>query len=83
MDEYIRYHNGTKKSSTRYIQNDIRDLNNADLIDIILNNIFKSFKKNIINPLTSPGEVVSIFRYPYLSEGAPTQSEDKGLIEMK
>ena len=48
MDEYIRSHNGTKKSSTRYIQNDIRDLNNADLIDIILNNIFKSFKKHII-----------------------------------
>ena len=49
LDEYIRYHNSTKKSSTRYIPNDIRDLDNADLINIILNNIFKSFKKHNIN----------------------------------
>ena len=27
--------------------------------------------QNIINLLTSPGEVVSVFTSPYLSEGAP------------
>ena len=44
LDEYIRYHNSAKKSSTRYIQNDIRDLDNADLIDII----FLDRLKNIL-----------------------------------
>ena len=34
-----------------------------------------------INPLTSPGEGVSVFTYPYLSAGAPTLGEAKGLIE--
>ena len=33
-----------------------------------------------INPLTSPGEVVSIFTSPYLSAGAPALGEAKGLI---
>ena len=33
-----------------------------------------------INPLTSPGEVVSVFTSPYLSKGAPALSEAKGLI---
>ncbi len=39
LDEYIRYHNNTKKSFTKYIPNDIRDLDDQDLIDVILNNI--------------------------------------------
>ena len=34
---------------------------------------------NIINPLTSQGEVVTVFTYPYLSAGASEQSEAKGL----
>ena len=49
LDEYIRYHNSTKKSSTKYIPNEIRDLDDADLIDIILKNIFNSFKRHIID----------------------------------
>ena len=34
----------------------------------------------IINPLTSPGEVVNVFTYPYLSAEAPAKGEAKGLI---
>ena len=34
----------------------------------------------IINPLTSPGEVVSVYTSPYLSAGAPALGEAKGLI---
>ena len=33
-----------------------------------------------INPLTSPGEVVSVFTSPYLSAGAPALGEAKGLM---
>ena len=33
LDGYIQYHNSTKKSFTRYIPNEIRDLDNADLIE--------------------------------------------------
>ena len=36
---------------------------------------------NIINPLTSPGEGVTVFTSPYLSAGAPAQGEAKGLIK--
>ena len=36
-----------------------------------------------INPLTSPGEVVSVFTSPYLSAGAPALGEAKGLINAK
>ena len=35
---------------------------------------------NTINPLTSPGEGVTVFTYPYLSAGAPALGEAKGLI---
>ena len=49
LDEYIRYHNNTRKSSTKYIPNDIRDLDDPDLIDLILNNILKSFKRHRID----------------------------------
>ena len=34
-----------------------------------------------INPLTSPGEGVTIFTFPYLSAGAPEQVELKGLMQ--
>ena len=34
----------------------------------------------IINPLTSPGEEVTVFTSPYLSAGAPALGEAKGLI---
>ena len=34
----------------------------------------------IINPLTSPGEGVTVFTSPYLSVGAPALGEAKGLM---
>ena len=37
--------------------------------------------KHLINPLASPGEVVSVFTSPYLSAGAPALGEAKGLIK--
>ena len=36
----------------------------------------------IINPLTSPGEGVTVFTSPYLSAGAPVLGEAKGLKEL-
>ena len=33
-----------------------------------------------INPLTSPGEVVTLFTYLYLSAGAPAEGKVKGLM---
>ena len=35
---------------------------------------------NLFNPLTSPGEGVTLFTSPYLSAGAPALGEAKGLI---
>ena len=35
-----------------------------------------------INPLTSPGEGVTVFTSPYLSAGAPALGEVKGLINI-
>ena len=35
---------------------------------------------DLINPLTSPGEGVTVFTSPYLSAGAPALCEAKGLI---
>ena len=36
----------------------------------------------IINPLTSPGEGVTVFTSPYLNAGAPAFGEAKGLINV-
>ena len=36
-----------------------------------------------MNTLTSPGEGVIVFTYPYLSAGAPALGEAKGLIVKK
>ena len=49
---------------------------------MILTKIKIKLIKNIanINPLTSPGEVVSVFTSPYLSAGTPALGEAKGLI---
>ena len=38
------------------------------------------FNYFFINPLTSPGEGVTIFTSPYLSAGSPALGEAKGLI---
>ena len=58
LDEYIRFHNNSKKSSTKYTPNEIRDLDDEDLINNILKNILKSFKKHKINKneLLDPNE---------------------------
>ena len=47
-----------------------------------LKNMFLKIKK-LFNPLTSPGEVVTVFASPYLSAGPPAQGEAKGLNVMK
>ena len=39
------------------------------------------FKKININPLTSPGEGVTVFTSPYLSAGFLASGEAKGLIK--
>ena len=48
-----------------------------------MNNFFHIFKQNnfVIYPLTSPGEMVSVFTSPYLSAGARALGEAKGLIK--
>ena len=40
---------------------------------------FVEFNESI-NPLTSPGEGVTVFTSPYLSAGAPAKGEAKGLM---
>ena len=69
LDGYIQYHNSTIKSSTKYIPNEIRDLDNADLIAIILNNIFKSFKRHIINvdEIIDPNEKLLLWEHLIIS----------------
>ena len=37
----------------------------------------------LFNPLTSPGEVVTVFTSPYLSAGAPALGEAKGSMFRK
>lgn len=49
LNEYILYHNYTKKYSSKFAPNDIRDLEDPVLIEIIINNIIKSFKKHKID----------------------------------
>ena len=41
---------------------------------------YRELINDIINPLTSPGEGVTVFTSPYLSAGAPALGEAKGLI---
>ena len=48
LEQNIQYHNSTKKESTKYTPNALRDLEDKDLIDIIIKNIIKSFKKHKI-----------------------------------
>ena len=51
-----------------------------NLIKNGLNDIIKNYKNIVINPLTSPGEGVTVFTSPNLSAGAPALGEAKGLI---
>ena len=48
LEQYIQYHNSIKKESTKYTSNSLSDLEDKDLIDIIIKNIIKSFKKHNI-----------------------------------
>ena len=62
---------------------------NFDNISLLLFSsltFYSIFKKLVnislfsFNPLTSPGEGVTVFTSPYLSAGTPAQGESKGLI---
>ena len=44
---------------------------------------YNSNNQFLINPLTSPGEEVTVFTSLYLSAGAPAPGEAKGLIKIK
>ena len=48
LDEYIKSHNNSVKRSTKYSLNEIRDLSDPILIENILINLIKSFKKYFI-----------------------------------
>ena len=48
LEDYIIFHNQTKKYSTKYAPYEIRDIDDKNLIDIVLNNMVKNFKKHII-----------------------------------
>ena len=48
LENYIIFHNQTKKYSTKYAPYEIRDIDDKNLIDIVLNNMVKNFKKHII-----------------------------------
>ena len=50
-EEYINFYNRTIKSSTKYNPNEVRDLNDPNLIEIILTNIIKSFKNHYIKKM--------------------------------
>ena len=53
--------------------------NKESTIDESITKIMKI--KNMINPLTLPGEGVTAFTSPYLSAGAPALGEAKGLMK--
>ena len=48
LEDYIIFHNQTKKYSTKYALYEIRDIDDNNLINIVLNNMIKNFKKHII-----------------------------------
>ncbi len=48
LTNYIEYHNNSIKSSTKFIPNEIRDIDNPDLIEKIISNIIKSLAYHII-----------------------------------
>ena len=48
----------------------------------MINIFFVDLNFLFVNPLTSPGEVASVFTSPYLSAGAPALGEAKGLINI-
>ena len=48
LEDYIIFHNQTKKYSTKYAPYEIKDIDDENLMDIVLNNMIKNFKKHII-----------------------------------
>ena len=67
-----------QKCGQYFSQYNINIYNYSEEISIDKNSIRYAF-----NPLTSPGKVVTVFTYPYLSAGAPALVEAKGLINQK
>ena len=68
------YENKIKEIKIKYNNN----------INVLRNKYKMKNNKNefiYINPLTSPGEGVTVFTSPYLSAGAPALGEAKGLIK--
>ena len=51
LEDYIIFHNQTKKYSTKYSPYEIRDIDDKNLIDIELNKMVKYFKKHIIKKM--------------------------------
>ena len=47
LEDYIIFHNQTKKYSTKYEPYEIRDIDDKNLIDMVLNNMVKNIKKHI------------------------------------
>ena len=46
LNEYILFHNNSKKSSTKFSPKDIRDITDKNIIEIIINNILHNLKKH-------------------------------------
>jgi len=51
LEDYIIFHNQTIKYSTKYTPNDIRNIDDENLIERVLNNMIKNFKKHIIKEI--------------------------------
>ena len=62
--------------------NKVIGIHNKSSTNYNIGTLLKLPIKDFINPLTSPGEGVTVFTYPYLSEGAPVLGEAKGLIRL-
>ena len=82
-DNYLKSNNRDNSPELEIKKN--KDIVNLESLAVNINNnnnsIVNEFsnKKNI-NPLTSPGEGITVFTSPYLSAGAPALGETKGLI---
>ena len=48
LNNYIIFHNNSRKTSTKYTPNEIRDITDPQLIESIINNIIKSFGEHLI-----------------------------------
>ena len=62
--------------------NKVIGIHNKSSINYNIGTLLKLPIKDFINPLTSSGEGVTVFTYPYLSEGVPALGEAKRLIKL-